>query len=244
MSLSRVNKRIRDLSLRLDNGYLRKIPVLLTDSRGRDLEQVVNPQKYPENKIYFWYQRGVGVEERFEWLKQNLQSKFQELGSNHITLYVWIGTCDLTKKTNNFIELRTQDYTTVRYICKFYKEIHDYVRQFPTINIVFLELPFYSIFLWNLHHNHVNPQSFREQDKLLEQQITEVNKYINQLNILHHQNSPSFSHDLEKSRKRRHEQSATYSFNYGLYLDGVHPHPDLAKLWLIRIALRLPNDCK
>ena len=119
------------------------------------MEQVGNPQKFYENKIYFWYQRGVSVEERFEWLNQNLQSKVQELGSNYITVYVWLGTCDLTKKSDNFIELRTRDYTTVRHICRFYKEIYDYVRQFPTINIVFLELPFYSMFLWNLHHNHV-----------------------------------------------------------------------------------------
>ena len=84
MSLSKVNKIIGDLSLRLHNGNLRKIPVLFTDSTARDLEQVFNLQKYHENKINFWYQRDDGVEERFEWLKQNLQSKFQELGSNYM----------------------------------------------------------------------------------------------------------------------------------------------------------------
>ena len=37
------------------------IPVLLTDSRGRNLENVTDPTRYPDNKLYFWYSPGDGV---------------------------------------------------------------------------------------------------------------------------------------------------------------------------------------
>lgn len=246
MSLAKVNKRIRDLSERLDRGNLKKIPVLFTDSRGRNLENVVNPYKYPENKIHFWYSAGKGVKEQYKRLEQDLISKCQELGSNHLTLYIWLGTCDLTKKsdTGNFLELRTRNNVSVKHICDYYKKIHVFVRdKFPDINMVFLELPFYSIFLWNLHHGHPQPESFREDDSKLQEQVTSVNRFIHEINTIHHQNSPCFNHDLERNRKTRYQATAHYSSNFGLYLDGVHPHPDLAKLWLIRIALRLPNDC-
>lgn len=238
MSLSKVEKRIKDLSKRLDYGNLKKVPVLLTDSRGRNLEDVTDSSQYPENKIYYWYSPGDGVQEQFSWLKENLEKKFNELGTQHLTLYVWLGTCDLTEKCGRYIQLRSEKNETVSHICKVYGDIHKYVRSFPTINIVFLELPFYSIYLWNVHRRHPNPHIFRDQDRKLHKQITEVNRFVNQINTLYHQNSPSFSHDLEKNRKRAGQRAKC-----GLYIDGVHPHPRLAKLWLLRIALRLPKDC-
>lgn len=247
MSLAKVNKRIRDLAQRLDNGNLKKIPVLFTDSRGRYLENVTNKSVYPENKIHFWYHSGRGVEKQYETLQSGLQLKCQELESTHITLYIWLGTCDLTKKSEstNYIELRSQNnITIVNYISEQYQKIHRYVREnFQNINMVFLELPFYSIYLWNLHHGHPTPDNFRPDDMKLQEQIVSLNKFIHQINTLHHINSPCFNHDLERNRKSKTDRRPHYSFNFGLYIDGVHPHPDLAKLWLIRIALRLPQDC-
>lgn len=244
MSLSRINKNIYNLTPRLHGiGNLGKIPVILSDSKGGSLEAVVDPQSHPENKLRFWYRRGKGVHEQYEWLRDNLQSELAKLGTSHITLYIWLGTCDLTEKSDKFIKLRTDDSTTVDSVCRGLKDIFDFTRQFPTITLVYLDIPYYSIYLWNLFHEHSDPEPFRQQDIALENQVSEVNNYIQQLNTILHKTSPNFSLDLEKSRKHRHEAYAKYSLNYGLYLDGVHPHPDLAKLWLIRIALRFENDC-
>lgn len=224
-------------------GNLRKIPVVLTDSRGRNLEEQVDSSRHPENKIVWWYRRGKGAEEQFAWLKENLQPQFEHLQSNHLTIYIWLGTCDLTSKSGTFIDIRSESYTSVNQLCSFYKQIYDYLSQYPTISLIFLELPYYSIYQWNKQHDHPAPEPFREKDRILQDQIYETNKYIRSLNSLMHQNSPDFSLDLEKSRKPQNKRCAKYSLNFGLYLDGVHPHPDLARLWLIRICLRLENDC-
>ena len=63
-------------------------PVVLTDSKGYFLEAQVNKHSHPENKIVWWWQSSQGVEERFNWLRANIQQKITELGSLCITLYV------------------------------------------------------------------------------------------------------------------------------------------------------------
>lgn len=162
-----------------------------------------------------------------------------------MTLYIWIGTCDLTTKTGHKIELRSEDFASVNRLCSLYKQIYDFLREYPTLTVIFLELPYYSIYHYNGTHEQPNLEQFRSQDKILQSQINEVNKYIRSLNSLMHKdiNSPNFGLDLEKPHKSVDKSKGTYSLNYGLYVDGVHPHPDLAKLWLIRLSLRFENDC-
>ena len=128
----------------------------------------------------------------------------------------------------------------VQQICDNYKKIYKY---FPTVKLVFLEILFYSVFLWNLSTGHPQPEEFRETDKILEGQVSQVNKFIRETNLLLRGNSPNFGLDFQRVRK--HANCApVYSNNYGLYIDGIHPHPDLARLWLIRIMTRIVEDCK
>ena len=47
-------------------------PVVLTDSKGKCLQDQVDSHKFPENRIIWWYQRGKGAEEQLAWLKENL----------------------------------------------------------------------------------------------------------------------------------------------------------------------------
>ena len=48
----RINRFIVNLSERLQHvGNLRKIPVILIDSRGRNLEEQVDPSRHPENTV-------------------------------------------------------------------------------------------------------------------------------------------------------------------------------------------------
>jgi hypothetical protein len=128
MSLARVNKNIHNLSLRLHGtGNLKKVPIILSDSKGERLEAVVDLINHPENKIYFWYRKGTGVNEQYLWLKENLQEKLRILGTNHITLYIWLGTCDLTVKSDKFIKIRSEDFSAVRSLCKGLKDIFSQV---------------------------------------------------------------------------------------------------------------------
>jgi len=234
MSLSRVQKQIINLDVRQHNApLLRTIPIVLSDSKGRYLQREVDPNRHPENKIFWWCNKGAKTECQFQWLKDNLLTKFEELSSEHLTIYVWLGTCDITHKIGDFIELTSVNNDSVNKICNSYKEIYKFLSGFPTIKVVFLELPFYSIYLWNLYRKHPNPHKYREQDKLLSNQISAVNSFIRETNTVLRAHSPNFGLDLEKCRKHRGKPTE-YSHNYGLMQDGVQPHPKRAKVLPVR----------
>ena len=244
MSLTRVGKQIHNLDQILHQApLLRTIPIVLSDSKAKYLEREVNWSKHPENKIFWWYEKGADTERQLNWLKSNLEQKFEELSSRHFTLYIWLGTCDLTEKSGKFIQLRSENNDRVKHVCDTYKEIYKFIANFPTIKLVFLELPYFSVYLWNLYKEHPEPEQFRAHNKLLETQIRAVNSFVKETNLLLRGHSPYFGLDLEKVRKQR-GKPPVYSYNYGLYLDGVHPHPDLALLWLIRLCLIIIEDCQ
>ena len=121
--------------------------------------------------------------------------------------------------------------------------MYHFVRQFGfVVYLVFIHIPVYSITHYNRYKNHNNPDIFSEQDFLLRQQIDIVNRYIDDTNRILHTFSPHLSHDLEKSKRNSVFSYRTkYSFNYNLYIDGIHPKPSLAKLWLARLC-RLVHD--
>ena len=143
MSLTRVGKQIHNLDQILHQApLLRTIPIVLSDSKAKYLEREVNWSKHPENKIFWWYEKGADTERQLNWLKSNLEQKFEELSSRHFTLYIWLGTCDLTEKSGKFIQLRSENNDRVKHVCDTYKEIYKFIANFPTIKLVFLELPY------------------------------------------------------------------------------------------------------
>ena len=155
------------------------------------MEAVVNLINHPENKIYFWYRKGKGVNRQYLWLKENLQEKLCILGTNHITLYIWLGTCDLTVKSDQFIKICSEDFSAVRSLCKGLKDIFDYIRVSYNYACISWNPILFYIFVELDHEN------FRKQDTALEIQVTEVNKYIEQLNS----HSQKFSMFLFRSEK-------------------------------------------
>ena len=165
--------------------------------------------------------------------------------SVHVTLYIWLGTCDLTVKEGKFISLRSTDFQVVTDLCQTYQDILKYMRKFPTVRLIFLQIPLYSVYWWNAFHNHPEPDQFVKQDEILHDQLYEVNKYLVTLNNYLHEgiNSPDFNSDILASRKGHYDRKTRYSTSFALYLDGIHPSPVLAKLWLIRLCLRFANDC-
>jgi hypothetical protein len=44
-------------------------------SKGYYLEAQVSKHSHPENKIVWWWESSQGIEERFNWLRANVQQK-------------------------------------------------------------------------------------------------------------------------------------------------------------------------
>ena len=76
---SRAEKNIGNLSPRLnDVGTLKNIPVVLTDSKGRYLEEQ-SADTHPQNKVIWWVHSGQRVNEGYEWLQNRAEKTFREL---------------------------------------------------------------------------------------------------------------------------------------------------------------------
>ena len=70
----------------------------------------------------------------------------------NIVLYLWLGTCDLTvKQHDGLIELKSRDISSDNDLIKQFRDIYTFLRGFPTVEPVLLELPPYSIYEYNKH---------------------------------------------------------------------------------------------
>jgi hypothetical protein len=73
-----------------------------------------------------------------------------------------------------------------------------------------------------------------------------LNEYIRHLNSRTEKISPNFSQDLshKKSNKSKNKHSLTRdNYNFQLYRDGVHPHPELARTWMRKLAVKIRDEC-
>lgn len=242
MSLSRLENQIKRLDNLPRHLHLRKRPILLTDSKGRYLGDC--SVRGIDHSIIWWDKSGATTSERLQFVKDNLELAIERYGP--IVLYVWTGTCDLTVKEGHFIQLKSRDNTAVNELIATYKEIYSYVSKFSHVKLVFLELPHYSIYNWNFTYHHITPGIFKYDDFKLSGQIDQVNTFIRETNLMLRGHSPKFSVDLENCCADRTSYSYgnrySYKFN-SYYIDGIHPCPTLARLWLIRICRCIISDC-
>ena len=212
--------------------------VLLSDSKGfTPKEQIkINTESY----IEFWCKKGATAEDRLHYLQENWSHSLIRL--NQITLFVWIGTCYLTR-SDGFIELASTNRNSTFELINILKQIYHFVRTFgPSVKSVFLHLPLYSIYHYNKFHNHPDHDKFSDHDFVLHQQINIVNDYINDINRLQQVYTPRLSANLLKSKRNSPFSTHTkYKYKFCAYSDGVHPNQALAKLWLARIY-RLVHD--
>ena len=239
MSLSRLQKQLDfNSSVSGETHVLTKIPVVLSDSKARCVSNEVT--RGVEKEIKWWWKGGASTQSQFQYLKDNLELFLHQ--HQNIVLYLWLGTCDLTVKQGKYISLRSKDNLTAYELINTFKDIYKFIKDFPTVELSFLELPPYSIYEYNKVHGNDN-QEFREDDKLLAGQIDIVNSFVRETNILLRKSSPKFSLDLENCKKSHNKPSA-YSYRFStFYTDGVHPIPPLAKLWLYRICKEIVKDC-
>ena len=84
-----------------------RTPVLLSDSKGLTLKEQVRIN--PVLNIELLWKKGATAEDRLGYLQENLSQNLIHL--NQITLFVWIGTFNLTTKSDGFIELASTIYS-------------------------------------------------------------------------------------------------------------------------------------
>ena len=93
----------------------------------------------------------------------------------------------------NYIDLRHgSDTAAVTYIQNQIKKYLDFVPLFPTVKIVFLKIPYYSIQHFNKYLGNENYTSFRENDFHLTDIITLINDFIQEVNKTKEVSSPNF----------------------------------------------------
>lgn len=241
MTESKAKKYVARPLIRPDTKRAQKsVSVILSDSKGF---YVHNELEDDLINIVWWCRRGAGTGSQFTFLTNHLPDLLPL--HKQIVIYIWLGTCDVTRKVGvtKSIELRSENTgETLNYLKLQYSRIIDYCRQYSTVQLVFLELPPYSIGQWNSTKCGANPADYKAQDELLMTQINTINEHIRTLNADAGVRSPKFGLDILHYRKSRNNRQFV-NLNTGLLLDGVHPKAIVAKVWMRKILLRCYIDC-
>lgn len=227
---------------------INKTPIILSDSKGRYLQQKV-ANGFDQN-IVFWHKSGATCREQFNFLKNNIDEAVEQY--TNIVLYVWLGNCDLTVKENCYIKLRSHDTSAIKTITDCFKEIFHFISGYPTVELVFLEIPPYSVHIYNVSQQEkklLKPFSKTDLKRLVDSdyelygQIEQVNGFIRDTNRLTRKRSPRFGLDLENCRRGRYQGSRyTYRFD-SFYTDGIHPCAVLSRYWLLNLCKIMLDDC-
>ncbi|CAC5411035.1 unnamed protein product [Mytilus coruscus] len=208
MSFSKLAKEIDKLRT-VSRVALSKTPIILSDSKANYLSNEI--QRGFELDIVWWSEAGASTRDQYNWLKDHLERDLRQFGS--VVLYVWLGTCDLTVKDTDspFIRLKSNDSSAARELINLFRDLYSFVRGFNSVNLVFLEIPPYSVYHWNKSHqrrHHILTQSdlagFKRDDFTLCGQIETVNQFIRETNRILQKHSPRFALDLQNSRRDRY----------------------------------------
>lgn len=226
------------------NGTLNSKPILLSDSKAGYICSNFACFKQWGLNFEFVYRGGARLGDQYNWLTRNLKNRVQQ--NRSVTLYIWLGTCDLTCKVqgSRFIALRhSTDQQCFAYLSYWVQKYEQFLKQFPTVQVIWLETPPYSISEWNRKHFHQNSSIFKDQDLVLNNRISYFNDYLRSVNRVRSVSSFRFRADLLRSRKRCAKSTVRSTVNYSLFKDGIHPGLVLSKYWARRFAQRAVVDC-
>ena len=218
-----------------------KYAVLISSSKGnyikphRDILRAIN------YKLRFVCRGGATFAKQFRWLESNLE--FLVHRHNQVVVIVWLGTCDLTEKSEKFISLRhSTDDAAFQYVTSQVVRFCSFAEKFPSVKLVFFEIPPYSIVEWNTYQGHENPVEFHADDTVLNDRIILINQFIAQVNKARNFCSPRFHLDVTKSKKQKDGQQRK-SLDFSLFKDGIHPDVLLARYWMKRLVCKLIELC-
>lgn len=210
-------------------------PVLVADSKGNYLRRQFESSEI-DVPIRFVCKSGATFRQQFYFLQANLH----RFHTNSV-FFIFLGTCDLTSKRGRFIQLSSEDESSVRQTIDYIDRFNALIRRNGS-KIVFLEIPPYSIVRWNSTKGHSKPDEFVEQDRLLSYRIALINEYIQQVNSTNSVISPKFR--ISVLRCHSNKRGKRYTINYNLYTDGVHPTSVLCQCWLRNILTAINRHCR
>lgn len=223
-------------------GSRKLTPVILTDSKAKYL--IRHCSSTVESQIRWRFRSGQSTERGFQWLNRNLDREIGHLDNIH--LYVWLGTCDLTDYDGKFVTLAANK-DIVDSLINTYQKFIDLLKPYPACKLTFFEIPPYSIIDFNKSRKHSDPKSFKKDEEDILANIIKVNEHIRHINTSLNTFSPIFGADVSHhhSEKTSKSKKITLRDNYlfNLYLDGIHPDENLARVWLKKIAFHIQKDC-
>lgn len=225
-------------------GHKTLTPVLFSDSKGKYLQR--QQCGGIDSHIKFWCKSGRTTAEGLQWLGDNLETKIGHL--DNISVYVWLGTCDLTTydRRTSYSVLQTEPEKAVTQATENLKQIVQLFKPYPGCKVTILESPPHSVYHWNKSKGYPDTNQFQNQDCKLAWCARELNKNIRDINKTLGGVAPIFSTDLShiktRTTKNRHQRIAD-DCNYNLYRDGIHPDTLLAKVWLRKLGKLIKRDC-
>ena len=230
MSIIKLRNYIREEPQR-PKGLQNRTPVLVSDSKGLTLRNYCPDFKFPFEQ---WCISGARTRDLLNIIKQRTTKALQRHGK--ILIYLWAGTCDITKKCGKEICIRNKDNITVNNIIRDYQSIIEYLEQFGAdVILKIVDLPILSIQKWNTKHlrnNQIKPQDlqkYKDEDKILTEQISDLNKRIWQMNkTAGHQpiKTSQFYFRTRGGKVKRKQKSKKIRHSVRISLnkeDGVHP---------------------
>jgi hypothetical protein len=113
-----------------------------------------------EKQIEWCYKSSAHSEDSYIWLKPNIPTLLKKHGK--VAIYIWLGACDLTKKTDKFIFLNENAITS------FNNKLEDFralAVKNTDVKVTFLHIPYYSIEKWNQTKGNQNAEQFKTDDK-------------------------------------------------------------------------------
>lgn len=211
-------------------------PVIITSSKGFSLRRNLDLINKFGFDIEFHCKAGARLDSTYGFLSDLLPSLVRK--HDKIVLYVWLGTCDLTTKLGPYISItHATQAECSNYVHHWVDKYADLVGLFPSVKLIFLEIPPYSIQVWNEFKGHVNPSSFAVQDGILVEHIDILNSYLREVNSRSGVLSLCLYRDLFVYRR------AGRKLNYSLFKDGIHPDTLLARVWMKKLVLKVFFDC-
>ncbi|CAC5357157.1 unnamed protein product [Mytilus coruscus] len=186
-------------------------PIIISDSKGNYIKRDIITEEFLN--IKFITKKGQKVQQTIDWAEKELPSICHQ--HKNITFYIWLRTCNLTElnKTTRYISLVNQNDSNVRYLRRKFIELKAVITKIkPKSEIIFLEVPPYSIQCWNRSQGHKNPDIFSEDDQTLQNQLYQLNTFIQEINQSA-EKSPKFDLDIRKTSKRKGGTDEYYNFN-------------------------------
>ena len=214
-------------------------PLLITDSKGKTLENTLRKFS-PQTSLPFllWAQVSAGTEKLVDYVESEIGGAVRQYGP--LQIYFWAGTCDVTKKVGNKIELRYKDNQnqSLQVVGEQFNRLQTIVEGYPEVTLKFVEIPFIII---SKRNGESDPESLLA-DQRAENQVDSINLLIRQLNRNNTVNTLHFSSDCSKFRKSKGGPLRRSVIKVTLQ-DGVHPSHHTSLIWIRKLQVDIFKTC-